>query len=102
MSSPGEVERVSASKGFRDQIIGCLAEHANHDLDPENRPAAAESLLRETIAATGGNFDNPDAETLLRAMRLIAAREIKTGKSAKTIAENFHRIANMITGEPGA
>ncbi|TAL31098.1 MAG: hypothetical protein EPN93_18940 [Spirochaetes bacterium] len=102
MPSSNSIARLSASRGFRDQILSCLADHVNQELDPANRPAAAESLLRETIASTGGSFENPDAETLLRAMRLIAARELKTGKSAKTIAENFHRIAKMITGEPGA
>jgi hypothetical protein len=85
---------------YRDEILTCLAENSSAVMRDGGAGADLRAYLEDAFITVGARYDNPDYESLLKVMRLLAARELKAGKSAKTIAENFHRIAKMITQEP--
>jgi len=85
---------------FREEILYCLSENSSAFARDDGAGSDVQAYLEDAFITVGARYDAPDIESLLKVMRLLAARELKAGKSAKTIAENFHRIAKLITREP--
>lgn len=65
------------------------------DSEPESYTKAKE-LLQELFIVSGGNFNRPDYESIMKVLKLIAARQLKKGKDTKAIAERFKEIAKKI------
>lgn len=84
---------------LREEVIECLIAHSNIIEGDSNKSKrkSAEEYLSDSFFISGGDYKNPDYETLLRVLKVLAAKELKTGKERKIISENFLRIAGRIT-----
>ena len=83
---------------FRNEIIECITEYSTviEGDSPKSRRKSAESYLKDSFFISGGNYDKPDHETLLRVLKVLATKELKTGKDRRIISANFLRIAGRI------
>ena len=79
---------------IKDEITQCVASNV-FDSEPESYTKAKE-LLQELFIVSGGNFDRPDYDSIMKVLKLIAARQLKKGKDTKVIAERFKEIAKKI------
>lgn len=82
----------------RDEIIDCLVEYSNivEGDSKRSKRRSAEEYLNDSFFISGGDYYNPDYETLLRVLKVLATKELKTGKDRKIISANFLRIAARI------
>ncbi len=79
---------------IKDEITQCVASHVfDSESDSYNK---ASDLLNELFIIAGGNFNKPDYESIMKVLKLIAARQLKKGKDTKVIAERFKEIAKKI------
>ncbi len=81
-----------------DDIIDCLAEHGKL-IEGDNRDQKmifAGEYFRDAMLSTGGFPDTPTEESIKNVLKLLAARELKTGKDTRIISENFIRIAKRL------
>ena len=94
-------QRTEKAIAFREEVKECLADHSGllSQGDKELRLEEAEKLLRELFEINGDNYDKPGLDQVLKAMKLAAARELKTGKDTKSISSNFLSIAKKIEKE---
>lgn len=83
---------------FREEIIECLVTYSNIVEGDSNKSKrkSAEEYLNDSFFISGGDYYNPNYDTLLRALKVLATKELKTGKERKIISENFLRIAGRI------
>jgi len=79
---------------IKDEIIQCVASNV-FDSESESYPKAKE-LLHELFIVSGGDFDRPDYNSIMKVLKLIAARQLKKGKDTKVIAHRFKEIAKKI------
>ena len=79
---------------IKDEIIQCVASNV-FESEPDSYNKASE-LLHELFIVSGGNFNKPDYESIMKVLKLIAARQLKKGKDTKIIAERFKEIAKKI------
>jgi hypothetical protein len=83
---------------FRNEIIECLIDYSTviEGDSPKSRRKSAEEYLKDSFFISGGSYDKPDYETMLRVLKVLATKELKTGKDRKIISANFLRIAGRI------
>jgi hypothetical protein len=60
--------------------------------------AEAESAVREALARTGGDFDNPDRASLERALESLLARARSMGTPTDIMRHHEQQIAMMLGG----
>jgi len=77
------------------EIVDCLADHGSMITGDtrDQKLKHAEEYLRDAFTTTGGSIEKPTEDGIKNVLKLLAAKELKSGKKAKTIAENFIRIA---------
>jgi len=94
-------QKLDKSIAFREEVKECLADHSGmlSNTNREMRLVEAEEILRELFLINGDNYDKPGFEEIVKAMKIAAARELKTGKDTKTISANFLKIAKKIEKE---
>lgn len=86
--------REHDAEQIKDEIIQCVAENI-FDSEKDGY-AKAKHLLNELFVVSGGNFDKPDYDSIMKVLKLIAARQLKKGKDTKVIAQHFKEIAKKI------
>ncbi|MCX8123955.1 MAG: hypothetical protein N3F66_07290 [Spirochaetes bacterium] len=82
------------AEAIKDEIAQCVAQNV-FESEKDSYKKAIE-LLHELFTIAGGNFNKPDYESILKVLKLIAARQLKKGKDTKKIAEKFKEIAKKI------
>lgn len=79
---------------IKDEIIQCVASNV-FDSEADSYSKAKE-LLQDLFIVSGGNFDRPDYDSIMKVLKLVAARQLKKGKDTKLIAQRFKEIAKKI------
>ncbi len=82
------------AQAIKNEIAQCVA-HNIFESEPDSLTKATE-LLHELFIIAGGNFERPDYDSIMKVLKLIAARQLKKGKDTKIIAERFKEIAKKI------
>ncbi len=83
---------------IRDAILQCLIDNSiliGGDSDDSKRKSA-EEYLAESFFIVGGDYHNPDYETMLKVLKVLATKEMKTGKDRSIISKNYVMLANEI------
>jgi len=83
---------------IRDAILQCLIDDSTvigGDSD-ENKRKSAEDHLAESFFIVGGDYYNPDYESMLKVLKVLATKEMKTGKDRSIISKNYMQLANEI------
>jgi len=86
--------RENDAEQIKDEIIQCIA--VNVFDSEQDSHAKAKQLLHELFIVSGGNFDRPDYDSIMKVLKLVAARQLKKGKDTKEIAQRFKDIAKKI------
>ena len=86
--------RENDAEQIKDEIIQCIA--SNVFDSEQDSYIKAKQLLNELFIVSGGNFDRPDYDSIMKVLKLVAARQLKKGKDTKVIAQRFKDIAKKI------
>jgi len=86
--------RENDAEQIKDEIIQCIA--VNVFDSEQDSYIKAKQLLHELFIVSGGNFDRPDYDSIMKVLKLVAARQLKKGKDTKEIAQRFKEIAKKI------
>ncbi len=82
------------AQAIKDEIAQCIAQNIFEN-EPDGYTQALD-LLHEVFIIAGGNFNKPDYDSIMKVLKLLAARQLKKGKDIKIIAERFKEIARKV------
>jgi hypothetical protein len=83
-------------KLIRDEILDCIKREGAHRSHLGDGSRSAEDYLRDAFAVAGGDFEKPDYPEMLDVLRILAARELASGKEASLVSRNFLKIGKKL------
>jgi hypothetical protein len=79
-------------------ILECLADHSAvvGGSSREEKVQGAELYLRDSFLVAGVDYGSPDPAGIKRVLKVLAAREIASGKDVRTVSANLIKIAQEL------